>query len=439
MKICVIGTGYVGLVTGTCFAETGNDVTCVDTDKSKIDRLQKGEVPFYEPGLGELVTRNVGEGRLRFSTAVDSGISEAVISFICVGTPSSSDGSADLKAVEAVAEQVGKAAPKGAVLVLKSTVPVGTAEECTKILNSMKRADIHVVSNPEFLREGTAVQDCLIPDRIVIGTLDMAVSALLRELYSPFVRTGHPVFAMDHKSAELTKYAANALLALRISFMNEISMICEKEGADIANVREAIGADHRIGPQYLFPSVGFGGSCFPKDVRALTAHAREIDVEPRLLQATLDVNEAQKQAFVGRVLRHFGGEASAKGKRVAIWGLAFKAKTDDIRESPALTVIDGLLAAGMKLHVFDPVANANAKVVYGDRLTYASSTYGALEGAAALCVLTEWNQFRHPDFGKIKSTLASPVIFDGRNLYDPQALKKLGFTYYSIGRPPASN
>jgi UDPglucose 6-dehydrogenase len=434
MRISVIGTGYVGLVTGTCFAETGNDVTCIDNDAGKIEALAKNGIPFYEPGLRELVERNRREGRLSFTTDLKRSVSEAEVAFVCVGTPSSADGSADLSFVREVAKSVAESGGNP-VLTIKSTVPVGTGDEVSALLKQMGKENLRVASNPEFLREGSAVQDCLTPDRIVIGTEDPAVAGLFRELYAPYVRTGKPIYVMDVRSAEMTKYAANALLAQRISFMNEISMLCDLVGADISLVRSGIAADHRIGSQYLFPSVGFGGSCFPKDVRALASLCEKNGLEPKLLKATLDVNEAQKSSFVSKVLKHFGGKEKARGKKIAVWGLAFKAKTDDVRESPALTVIDGLLNAKMNVTVYDPVANPNVQTMYRDQLTYASTAYGCLEGADAVCVLTEWNQFRTPDFVRMKKQLAEPVVFDGRNLYDPGTMQTLGFTYYSIGRP----
>ncbi|MFH1018278.1 MAG: UDP-glucose/GDP-mannose dehydrogenase family protein, partial [Pseudomonadota bacterium] len=351
MRIAVIGTGYVGLVTGACFAETGNDVTCVDIDRAKVEKLSRGEVPFYEPGLPELVTRNLAEGRLRFSSSTADATQDAQICFICVGTPSKPDGSADLGAVFAAAETAASAAAN-VIMTVKSTVPIGTCHQVLDHLRSKGKEGVRVVSNPEFLREGNAVQDCLFPDRIVVGTEDPVVAQMLCELYGPYVRTGHPILVMDVRSAEMTKYAANSLLAQRISFMNEISMVCDAVGADVSLVRKGIAADHRIGEHYLFPSVGFGGSCFPKDVRALASLAESKGIQPRLLQATLAVNEAQKKNFVDKIFRHFGGPGAMKGKTLAVWGLAFKAKTDDIRESPALAVIDGLLSAGAKLSVY---------------------------------------------------------------------------------------
>ncbi len=436
MNIAVIGTGYVGLVTGACFAETGNKVICIDVDEEKVDRLRKGDIPFYEPGLPEIVNRNVTEGRMSFSTNTGEAVSKAQICFICVGTPSENDGSADLSYVLKAAEEIAKGAHEATIIALKSTVPVGTADQVLELLRSKGKNNIAVVSNPEFLREGTALQDCLQPDRIVVGTDDETIAEIFRELYHPFVRTGKPIFILDHRSAEMAKYAANALLAMRISFVNEISMLCEKVGADIAKVRVAIGADQRIGMQYLFPSIGFGGSCFPKDVRALESLARKNGENGSLLSAILEVNEAQKKNFMRKIFHHFKGKSELQGKRMAIWGLSFKAKTDDIRESPALFVIDELLGAGMNISVYDPSAMQNVEAIYKNRVSYAKFSYAALDGADALCVLTEWNQFRHPDFLQIKELLQTPTIFDGRNLYDPEAMKKLGFNYYSVGRSP---
>ncbi len=430
-----MGTGYVGLVTGACFAETGNDVVSLDIDTTKVARLTKGEIPFFEPGLSELVGRNVSESRLRFTANAKEALSDADCIFICVGTPSNADGSADLTAVFAATDSIVENAKKGTVLAAKSTVPIGTGDQIRKRLDQKKRSDIENVSNPEFLREGTAVQDCLMPDRVVVGATQLEkVADLFRELYAPFVRTGNPILLMDVRSAEMTKYAANAYLAMRISFINEMAMLCERVGADIGKVRNAIGADQRIGSHYLFPSIGFGGSCFPKDVRALIAVAKEEGMDPGLLQSTLEVNEIQGKEFISKIAKQFGGANGVKGKKFGIWGLSFKAKTDDIRESPALTIVDGLLALGGQLSVYDPAAMANVQAIYGAKLTYASSAYDAISGAEGLVLCTEWNQFRHPDFTKIKSLLKKPLIFDGRNLYDPTLLSKLDFTYVSIGR-----
>ncbi len=436
MKIGVIGTGYVGLVTGTCFAETGNDVVCVDTIQEKIDCLKGGKIPFYEPGLEDLVQRNMKEKRLSFTMSMEEAVKDAEITFICVGTPSKADGSANLDYVMTAAEQVARINAQ-TVIAIKSTVPVGTNDCVREHLEKAGHQNLSMASNPEFLREGAAVQDCMLPDRVVVGTNKPELAELFKKLYAPFIRTGNPLFIMDIRSAELTKYAANSLLAMRISFMNEISMICDKVGADITKIRQGVGADRRIGPQYLFPSVGFGGSCFPKDVRAMVSLAKEKGVKPRLLNETLEVNEAQKHYFADRVIEYLGGD-KAKGKHVAMWGLAFKAKTDDVRESPALTVVDRLLDAGIQVTVYDPVAISNVKADYGDRLLYAEDSYMATEGAEALLVMTEWNQFRHPNFGKVKLGLKSPVVFDGRNLYEPEEMKVLGFEYFSIGRPEAN-
>jgi UDPglucose 6-dehydrogenase len=434
MKISVIGTGYVGLVTGACFAETGNDVVCADVDGAKIAMLSRGQIPFYEPGLEEIVTRNIKEKRLRFSVDPGASMAEAEIAFICVGTPSAPDGSADLRYVFDAA-RTAAGTGKDLILVVKSTVPVGTCDKVRDLVAPLAKARIRVASNPEFLREGSAVSDCMTPDRVVVGTDDPDVADRLRALYAPYVRTGAPIYVMTVRSSEMTKYAANALLAQRISFINEISMLCDAVGADVGYVRAGIGADRRIGTQYLFPSVGFGGSCFPKDVRALAALAEEHGVVPRLLRATLDVNETQKRRFAEAVATSFPGGAA--GKKVAVWGLAFKAKTDDIRESPALAVIDRLLEAGARVSVFDPVAIPNTRAVYGSKLTYAGSMYEAIEGTEALCVLTEWNQFRTPDFARVKELMAVPALFDGRNLYDPAEVRRHGFRYVSVGRPGA--
>ncbi len=434
MKIAIVGTGYVGLVTGACFAETGNDVICVDTDERKIGALREGKIPFYEPSLAELVCQNASEGRLRFTTQMSEAVAGAKIGFICVGTPSSDDGSADLSWVNGAGREIAEATQGKIVLTVKSTVPIGTCDRLEEELRKLGFSEIQVVSNPEFLREGSAVQDCLLPDRVVVGTENEEIASLFRELYHPFVRTGHPIFVIDRRSTEMTKYASNALLACRISFMNEMAVLCEEVGADVSRVRSAMGADHRIGMQYLFPSVGFGGSCFPKDVRALEYLSRSYKLDPQMLTATLGINEAQKKRFVTRMVSRLGQDGNAKGKQVAIWGLAFKAKTDDVRESPALTIVEGLLKAGVKITVYDPEAMKNVREIYGEKLNYAASSQEALKGADALCVLTEWNQFRHPDFSQIKTLLRAPLIFDGRNLYDPEALAKQGFEYHSIGR-----
>ncbi|MCI5073062.1 UDP-glucose/GDP-mannose dehydrogenase family protein [bacterium] len=431
MKIAVVGTGYVGLVTGTCFAETGNHVTCLDLDESKIEQLKQAKVPFFEPGLETLVAKNSKQEKLMFTTNPDQAFADAQIALICVGTPSAADGSANLEYVYAAARDIAKHAPQDLILITKSTVPVGTGDEIEKIVREEGREDIVVVSNPEFLREGSAVQDCMYPDRVVIGTEDSKAKETLTKLYESFVRSGNPILTMKRRSAEMAKYGANSLLACRISFINEMSRICEKIGADIQDVRVAMGTDNRIGMQYLYPSIGFGGSCFPKDVRALEFLAKDNGMQPDLLTATLQANEKQKDNYVNKIVGHFSGEENIKGKKIAIWGVAFKAKTDDIRESPSLHVMDKLIALGADVHSYDPEANTNTKENYGSQVSVHEDMYSAVEGADALCVLTEWNEFRSPDFSRIASTMKSSTLFDGRNLYDAKQLS--GFKYYRIG------
>jgi UDPglucose 6-dehydrogenase len=434
MKITVIGTGYVGLVTGACFAETGNTVVCVDTDTKKIDRLKKGDIPFYEPGLAELVIRNQQEGRLSFSSDLNEGLKDSAIAFISVGTPSRKDGSANLDYVFQAAREIVQL-NENIIVTTKSTVPVGTAHQLKEMFRDMGKTTIRVVSNPEFLREGSAVEDCLKPDRVVVGTDSNDVLKIFKELYQPFVRTGNPVMQMDNVSAEMTKYVSNCILATRISFINEMSMLCEKVGADISKVRQAAGADHRIGTQYLFPSIGFGGSCFPKDVRAMASLFRDHEMRANVLEATLLANDLQKKNFCRKIKKHFETQSlDLAHKKIAIWGASFKARTDDIRESPALDVIDFLIKEEAKVFVYDPKANENIAQLYGPQVTCVEDPYETLDGAFALCVLTEWNQFRHPDFSKIAAKLSRKVIFDGRNLYDVAQMKELGFIYYSIGR-----
>jgi len=435
MNITIVGTGYVGLVTGACFAETGNHVTCVDMDQNKIDMLNRAEIPFYEPNLAELVERNIREKRLAFHVDLAFALKTAQVVFICVGTPSLESGAADLSQVFSAVEQVGLSSKsKKLVLAIKSTVPVGTGDTAQQRLEKLGITTLSVVSNPEFLREGSAVQDCLLPDRVVIGTEEPTLAEFFKDLYRPYVRTGNPILIMDRRSAELSKYAGNAFLAMRIAFINEMSRLCEKLGADIRNVREAMGADHRIGMQYLFPSIGFGGSCFPKDVRALRHLMEENDLKPHLMHATLQSNEEQKLNFGARVVQALGGPQKCVGKKVAVWGAAFKAKTDDIRESASLTIMNHLLDAGVKICLHDPEAMANAKKNYGDRIAYAEGTYETLSDADALCVLTEWNQFRFPDFHKMKSMMRTPIVFDGRNLYNAQQMRTFGFDYYAVGK-----
>lgn len=434
MKITVIGTGYVGLVTGTCFAETGNQVACIDIDEKKIQRLIKGDIPFYEPSLSELVIRNQKDGRLSFSKDLEKEIKNSEIVFICVGTPSKKDGSANLDYVFSAGREVAKYVDS-MIVAIKSTVPVGTAATLKNIFIEAGKPNLQVVSNPEFLREGSAVEDCLKPDRIVVGSNDDSCFEKFRELYQPFVRTGNPIMAMDNVSAEMTKYVSNCILATRISFINEMSMLSEKVGADIEKIRQAVGADRRIGTQYLFPSVGFGGSCFPKDVRAMVALFREHEMKATMLEATLHTNELQKKNFCKRIKQYFSdNNLTLSHKKIAIWGAAFKARTDDIRESPALDVIDFLIKEQVRVFVYDPKANENIAQMYGPQITCVDDPYEILDESFGLCVLTEWNQFRHPDFDKVKSKLLRKVIFDGRNLYDAAHLKELGFDYLCIGK-----
>lgn len=432
MKIAVVGTGYVGLVTGTCFAETGNDVTCVDIDSNKVNKLSNGEITIYEPGLEKLFLRNLKENRLRFTTELAEGINDAVIIFLALPTPPGEDGSADLKYVLGVADDLGKLLTGYKVIVNKSTVPVGTADKVHAAVAKNYKGEFDVVSNPEFLREGVAVEDFMKPDRVVIGTGSEKARKLMGDLYAPFVRQGNPVIYMDERSAELTKYAANSFLATKISFMNEIARLCEKMGADVDMVRKGIGTDDRIGKRFLFPGIGYGGSCFPKDVQALARSSTEVEYDFEILKAVMKVNDAQKLHLLPGMKKYFQG--SLKGKRFALWGLAFKPNTDDIREAPALYIIDELLKEGATVAVFDPEAMKNVKNEIGDRVIYAESQYGALNDADALVIATEWNEFRTPDFSRIAATLKNKVIFDGRNLFDLSAMKDLGFYYQSVGR-----
>lgn len=435
MRIAVIGSGYVGLVAGTCFADSGNEVTCVDVDEAKVEALRLGRLPIYEPGLEELVVKNLREQRLSFTTEFAEAVARAQVVFIAVGTPQGSSGEADLSAVLFAARQIGLAMKEPTVVVNKSTVPVGSAERVRDAIAAQTQVPFEVVSNPEFLKEGAALDDFLKPDRVVIGTDSPRARVLLERLYAPFVRTEHPILFMDTRSAELTKYAANAMLATRISFMNDVALLCEKVGADVDLVRKGLGADRRIGYPFLFPGVGYGGSCFPKDVRALAATARAHGVPFRLLDAVEETNAHMKRVLVDRALAHFG---SLTGRSFAVWGLAFKPKTDDMREAPSLTVIDGLLAAGATVRVYDPVAMHTARRVLEHRVHYAERLYDTLEGAEALFLVTEWNEFRHPDLARMKQAMKTPVIFDGRNLYDPAQLREAGFTHVAIGRPHRS-
>ncbi|MFT3838408.1 MAG: UDP-glucose/GDP-mannose dehydrogenase family protein [Myxococcaceae bacterium] len=432
MKIVVVGTGYVGLVAGVCFADTGNDVICVDIDEKKVKTLQAGEVPIYEPGLKELMVKNMADKRLTFSTKLAESVPKAEAVFIAVGTPEGESGDADLRYVVAAAEEVGKAITGYTVIVDKSTVPVGTADQVRAAVAKNTTHPFDVVSNPEFLKEGAALDDFLKPDRVVIGSNSERASKVMRELYAPFVRTENPILFMDTRSAELTKYAANAMLATRISFMNDIAALCERVGADVDHVRKGLGADARIGYPFLFPGVGYGGSCFPKDVKALVATGRDFGLELDLLRAVERTNERQKKTLVTKAVKHYGELA---GKTFAVWGLAFKPNTDDMREAPAIEVIEGLLGKGAKVQSHDPIAMEVAKRRFGDRISYAATPYDALPGADGLFVITEWNAFRHPDFNRMKTTMKQPVVFDGRNIFDPARLRELGFTYYGIGRP----
>ena len=433
MRIAVIGTGYVGLVVGACLAETGNEVSCVDKDAAKIRLLNKGKIPIYEPGLEELVRRNKAEKRLSFTTDLPEAVKPAQIVFIAVGTPTGEDGSADLQHVLAAAKEVARSLGGYTVIVDKSTVPAGTADKVHEVVGREAKKAFSVVSNPEFLKQGAAVEDFLKPDRVVIGANDAKAADLMRELYRPFTRTGAPIMVMDTASAELCKYAANAMLATRISFMNEIANVCERFGADVDKVRQAIASDKRIGPAFLFPGVGYGGSCFPKDVKAIIKSSSDRKYRFRILEAVEAVNERQKLRLLERVDKHFG--KSLKGKTIGVWGLSFKPRTDDMREAPAVPIIQGLLARGAKVRAFDPEARQVAKRIFKNSITYARNAYDALSGADALLVVTEWNEFREPNFARMKKLLKEPVIFDGRNLYDPKQIRDLGFTYTSIGRP----
>ncbi|MGE5358984.1 MAG: UDP-glucose dehydrogenase family protein [Bacteroidales bacterium] len=431
MKLAVIGTGYVGLVAGACFAENGNDVICVDRDEAKIRMLRRGKMPIYEPGLEEIVRRNRAEKRLIFTTALPTAVRQASIIFIAVGTPQGEDGSADLQHVLGVARDVARAMNGYKVIVDKSTVPVGTAEKVREIVRRETTHPFSVVSNPEFLKQGAAVEDFMKPDRVVIGAEDPRATELMTDLYAPFTRTGAPIMVMDCASAELCKYAANALLACRISFMNEVATVCELFGADVDQVRRAVGSDRRIGSSFLFPGVGYGGSCFPKDVKALLKFSREKGYDFEILCATEQVNAAQKGRIVERMLAHFG---TLKGKTIGVWGLAFKPKTDDMREAPAITIIEKLLEAGAKVQAYDPQAAQVAKGIFGTRITIAKKSYDALTGADAMVLVTEWNEFREPDFGKMRKLMREPVIFDGRNIYSKEQMRGHGFTYFSVGR-----
>ena len=432
MKIAVVGTGYVGLVTGTCFAETGNQVTCVDIDERKVEKLNNRIIPIYEPGLDVLFYRNVEEGRLKFTTNLTEGIKGAEVIFLALPTPPGEDGSADLKYILGVANDLGPILEQYAVIVDKSTVPVGTAEKVHAGIVKNAKVDFDVVSNPEFLREGVAVEDFMKPDRVVIGTKSEKAKAVMNRLYAPLVRQGNPVIFMDERSAEMTKYAANAFLATKITFMNEIANLCEKVGANVDDIRRGIGTDSRIGKRFLFAGIGYGGSCFPKDVQALARTAQDYDYDFKVLQSVMDVNYAQKKRLLPMIKNHFGGDL--KGKTIAVWGLAFKPYTDDIREAPALDNIRDLLAEGAKVTAYDPEAMDNVRQILGNQVTFAHTSYAALDDADALVIMTEWPMFRTPEFEKMNLLLKNKVIFDGRNVYELDQMRELGYTYYSIGR-----
>jgi UDPglucose 6-dehydrogenase len=433
MKIAVVGTGYVGLVSGTCFAETGNTVTCIDIDKSKVDKLHNGEITIYEPGLEKLFLRNLKEGRLKFTTNLAEGVLDAKIIFLALPTPPGEDGSADLKYVLGVAKDLGNILTDYKVIVDKSTVPVGTADKVHAAIAANAKVEFDVVSNPEFLREGVAVDDFMKPDRVVIGTSSERAKKLMGELYAPYVRQGNPVIFMDEKSAELTKYAANSFLATKISFMNEIAQLCERLGADVDMVRKGIGSDDRIGKRFLFPGIGYGGSCFPKDVQALIKSSEEVNYDFQILKAVEEVNEAQKLHLMPKINAYFNN--SLAGKHFALWGLAFKPNTDDIREAPALYLIDALTAAGATVTAFDPEGMPNVKRQIGDKIAYVENQYDALNNADALIIATEWAEFRTPDFDKIESALKNKAIFDGRNLFEVAQVRGMGYHYESVGRP----
>ena len=433
MKIAVVGSGYVGLVLGACLAENGNTVACVDKDESKVATLKAGKIPIYEPGLEEMVVRNQHEDRLTFTTDLASSVRASAIVFIAVGTPQGEAGAADLQHVLAVARAIGQAMNQYTVVVDKSTVPVGTAQRVRDIIAAETTQSFSVVSNPEFLKQGAAIEDFMKPDRVVIGIEDRdeRAATLIKELYGPFTRTGAPILTMSTASAELCKYAANAILATRISFMNEIANVCELVGADVDHVRKAIGSDRRIGASFLFPGVGYGGSCFPKDTQALLKSAHDKGYDFKILRAVEGVNDRQKERLVDKIEEHF---PDLPGRTIAIWGLAFKPRTDDMREAPAIPIIERLLARGVKVKAYDPAAALVARGIFGDRIALCEKSYDALSGADALAVVTEWNEFREPDFAKMQSLMKTPVVFDGRNIYSPEHMRALGFTYFSIGR-----
>ncbi len=432
MKIAMVGTGYVGLVTGTCLADSGNEVTCIDIDEAKIEQLSQGKLPIFEPGLSEMVLRNAAAGRLHFTTQMEEGVHAAALVYLAVGTPSAEDGSADLSGFWSVIDQLAPCLSADAVLVIKSTVPVGTNAKVQERLQQKTGRACDVASNPEFLKEGAAINDFMFPDRVVVGVRRAEVGDILHELYAPFLRTDKPFLVMSPESAEMTKYVANALLSTKISFINEMANLCERMEADINDIRRGIGHDQRIGFAFLFPGVGYGGSCFPKDVRALSMMARNLGVDPRIMDAVDDVNNRQKLILVDKIMTYF--QSDLKNKTIALWGLAFKPRTDDVREAPALVLIDRLLEAGSRVHVHDPEAMENVREVYGDKLLYGVHPLDVLVGADALAINTEWGEFRNPNFLEMRKRMASPVIFDGRNLYHPKQMAAAGFTYHSIGR-----
>ncbi|MEY4052497.1 MAG: UDP-glucose/GDP-mannose dehydrogenase family protein [Chitinophagia bacterium] len=436
MKITVVGTGYVGLVTGTCFAETGNKVTCVDIDKNKVDKLSNGQITIYEPGLEKIFLRNIKEGRLIFTTELETAIEGAEIIFLALPTPPGADGSADLKYVLGVADHLGKILKDYKVIVNKSTVPVGTADKVSAAIAKNYKGEYDVVSNPEFLREGVAVDDFMKPDRVVVGTKSERAKKLMSDLYAPFVRQGNPIIFMDERSSELTKYAANSFLATKISFMNEVAQLCERMGADVDMVRRGIGSDDRIGKRFLFPGIGYGGSCFPKDVQALIMSSDEVKYDFEILKAVEKVNANQKLHLVEKIRSHYKGDL--KGKHIALWGLAFKPNTDDIREAPALSIIEALTTMGATIAAYDPEAMPNVKAQIGDKIKYATNQYEALSGADFLIIATEWSEFRTPDFDRIEKEIKNKIIFDGRNLFEVSKMKELGYYYESIGRAAAT-
>ncbi len=432
MEISFIGTGYVGLVQGACFADSGHSVLCMDIDEKKIANLKRGVIPIYEPGLEEMVRRNTQEKRLEFTTSLKAAVEHGDVIFLCLPTPQSEDGSADLTRVLAVAEQIASYVVGYKIIISKSTVPVGTVDRIRQIMRKKGKNEVDVVSSPEFLKEGSALEDSLRPDRIIIGTKSRKAISILSDLYAPFMRTGNPIMVMDERSAEMTKYAANSFLATKISFMNELANLCERSGADVDLVRKGMGSDPRISQQFLFAGVGYGGSCFPKDVKALIKTAQEHEYEFKILRAVDEVNEKQKRLIVKKMMKHFNNQLH--GKVIALWGLSFKPQTDDIREAPALVIITSLLEAGARVRAHDPIAIPKVKAMFDGRVEFYDNNYDALKGADALALVTEWNEFRRPDFERMKSLMKKPVIFDGRNVYDPKLMREKGFVYFGIGR-----